>query len=539
MPDRHRAFFWALMIGIAGVYGLVAFEVAHAEYALVSDYIDVSLMHGGWWPAGFLRRLVDPFEDGAWLYRPFADALSWVLALMFKEHVGVWHAVLILSRALSTWAAYAVARQFVPSVPATCAATAYFAFFPAIPEIDLIRVETALMPTLALAFYGYLRLARGSATTRVTAITAIAFVLATMTKEVVAPILIVLLILTAPPMWRRGAASRVALGIMIVAMLNQAYRFLLVLQDPYSQPSAGGLLHALFTQARWTAKIMLLVTTSFPLVPLVLIGWIVLGLMAIGRDRSRINISALLLAGLSVAMGVAAPYPALRYLSPAAFFLVPLIALGVEESRRRISEKGSDRVAFATMVLMIVFGGAVLCAQAASMRNSTRADWLLLQHAARALAAGRDVYMIEDYEFERAFWVRAELAGVDPRYPFITYVAKQALSGQTIVWPPPPMPPVNLTGLVPAEPRGRFATVKLPYDFPPGSLVIPASPELDRLEADVAVERRIDFRYSDVVSRVLGGFFRMARLTNPKFRYVHDLGESPFPGHYWMTFSGR
>src|SRR5207253_1874688 len=110
-----------------------------------------------------------------------------------------------------------------------------------------------------------------------------------------------------------------------------------------------------------------------------------------------------------------------------------------------------DGVAYVTMLLFIVFGGAQLAAQAASMKNSTAADDQLLRYAASAMAGGRNVAMIEDYDFERAFWVRAELAGIDPRYPFITYVAHQASQGLPIVWPAPVTAPVNLTGSVPAN----------------------------------------------------------------------------------------
>jgi hypothetical protein len=538
MPEPRRTFQLTLAIGVAAVYGVVAIEVAHAHYLLVSDYIDITMIHGGWWPAAIGRRLVDPFAPGAWLYRPFADAMSWLLALALEQHVGAWHVLLIGFRLISAWAAYAVAREFTASAVASCTAAAYFAFFPAIPEIDLTRVETYLMVTLALAFYGYCRLARGATSMAVVAMTAFAFIAATMSKEVVAPILFVLLCFVAPLLWRRGAASRWLLAAMVAAMANQAVRFILLAQEPYAH-QRGGRIAALMHQTAWVAKILLLVTTNFPLIALLLAAWLALGARALLRDRSVRSFAVITLAALSVGMAALAPYPAIRYLSPSAFFLVPILGAGVDESRRMIRPRIADIAAYAALLLMIVFGGAQLAAQAASMRNSTAADWRLLQDAATALANGRNVSMLEDFDFERAFWVRGELAGVDARYPFITYVAARSAAGQPIDWPPPATGPVNLTGLVPANPRGRFATVRPPYRFERGALVIPANPGVRSIPADVAEEKVIDFRDGSAATRVLARFYAAARKINPKFHYLYDLGETEFPGHYWVTFAAR
>jgi hypothetical protein len=537
MPEPRRAFQVTFWFGVIVVYGIVAVEISRSQYSLVSDYIDITLMHGGWWPAGIVRRLVDPFAPGAWLYRPFADAMSWVLAQLFEQHVGVWHALLIGFRLISTYAAFALARGASDSAVASCLAASYFAFFPAIPEIDLTRVETYLILTLSLAFYGYVRLSRGTASNAMVAMTAIAFICATMSKEVVAPVLFVLVCFAAPLFWRRGGIARWLLAAMTIAMANEGVRFVLLFFEPYTR-GRQSLIATVARQSVWTAKILLLATTNVPLVPLLLLVWLALGLRAILRRPTTPMVSAMVLLALSVAMSMTAPYQAIRYLSPAALFMVPVIAAGVEESRRIVRASIVNVAAFATMVLLIIFGGAQMCAQAVAMRNSTAADWRLLQYAATALANGRNVTMLEDYDFERAFWVRAELAGVDGRYPFITYVASRAAAGLPIEWPPPPAGPVNLTGLVPEHPRGRFATVRAPYRFDRGALVIPANPSVRTIDANVAEEQTFDFR-DDALTRGLRVFAAVARKVNPKFRYVYDLGETEFPGHFWTTFAAR
>src|SRR5438477_375982 len=220
MPEPRRTFQVTLALGVLAVYALVALEISRSHYALVSDYIDLALVHGGRWPAGIVHRLIDPFAPGAWLYRPFADAVSWLLALALERHVGAWHALLIAVRLVSAWAAFALARDNAGSAAASCTAAAYFAFFTAIPEIDLIRVETFLILTLSVAFYGYWRLARRGAGGAMVGMMAAAFVCATMSKEVVAPLLFVLLCFAGPVLWRRGRGSRWPLAQMAAAMAN-------------------------------------------------------------------------------------------------------------------------------------------------------------------------------------------------------------------------------------------------------------------------------------------------------------------------------
>jgi hypothetical protein len=325
---------------------------------------------------------------------------------------------------------------------------------------------------------------------------------------------------------------------MVAAFANQAVRFVLLSQEPYAH-QRGGRIHALLQQSAWVAKILGLITTNFPLISLLLLVWLALGARAMLREKNAWSFCTMALAGMSVAMAVLAPYPAIRYLSPAAFFMVPILAAGVEESRRLMKPAIVDAAAFAAMLLMIVFGSAQMGAQAASMRNSTAADWRLLQYAATALASGRNVAMVEDFDFERAFWVRAEVAGIDARYPFITYVAARSTAGLPIEWPAPPTPPVNLTGLVAPNARGRFATVRPPLVFEPGTLVIPANPGIRAVAARVVEEQRFDFRDGSALTRFLQHFYAFARRINPKFHYLYDLGETEFPGHYWVTFAAR
>lgn len=530
MAEPRRVFVVTFVLGVVVVYGAVAIEISGAHYSLVSDYIEMANMHAGFWPAAILKRLVNPFDAGAWIYRPFADVVSWLLGVILEHHVGAWHALLIAFRLISVGAAYAVAR----TISGTCAAivaAAYFAFFPAIPEVDLTRVETYLILTLSLAFYGYVRLARGGSGVW---LTALAFIAATMSKEVVAPLMVLLFAFFVPVLWRRGTAGGAALAAMALALLNDVVRFVLLFFEPYAVHRQGGMISALAHQGFWVAKVLLLATTNVAIMPLLLLVWFALGAYALWRDRA-IAIGAMLL--LSLAMAVIAPYPALRYLSPAAFFVVPLLAAGIEESRRRMP-KAADVCAYASLVLFIVFGGAQLAAQAASMKNSTTADDQLLRYAAGALARGRDVVMIEDYDFERAFWVRAELAGIDPRYPFITYVGYQSARNLPIVWPKPVAAPVNLTGAVAANAAGRFATIRPPLHFVPGALVIPANPEIRTIAANAKPEMTFDAR-DDAMTHFLARFERFAHTTNPKFHFLFDLGEWPFPGSSWTVFAAQ
>ena len=170
-----------------------------------------------------------------------------------------------------------------------------------------------------------------------------------------------------------------------------------------------------------------------------------------------------------------------------------------------------------------IFGGAQLVAQAASKLATTRADRALLETAARAMARGQDVVILEDEDFERSFWMRAELVGVDPRWPFLSYVAQQYATHRPVVWPaPPPGGPVNLTGLV--KPGGRFLMNG------GDGLIIPANP---MHVPPYPVASVIDFREDDALHVPLMTFRKLARRVNPKFRYVYDLGEVEWPGYSW------
>src|SRR5205814_177985 len=163
--------------------------------------------------------------------------------------------------------------------------------------------------------------------------------------------------------------------------------------------------------------------------------------------------------------------------------------------------------------------------QGASTRACSGADLRLLQEQASALSGGRDVVVIEDADFERGLWMRAELAGVDPRWPFLTYVAQQYAHDKPVVWPVPPAGPVNLTGLV--QPRGRFMTSPVSAD----ALIVDANPLV--VPRGYEVVRQIDFRNDDALVPALEIFRRVARFINPKFRYSYDLGEVVFPGYSW------
>jgi len=238
--------------------------------------------------------------------------------------------------------------------------------------------------------------------------------------------------------------------------------------------------------------VLLLVATSFPLLSLLLAVLLALGGIALIRESKG---TAPLLA-LSLGMAIVAPYPAIRYEYPAALFLVPCLTLGVQQLRERVAQP----VAAITIVLLAIFGGASLWAQAAAMRASSREDWRFLNEVASAFSVGHGIAIVDDPDFERSFWIRAELVGVDPRWPFLSYVARQYAEGKPVIWPKPPAGAVNLTGRV--HPTASSLD----------TLVTPANPV-------VGVDR--------------SAFTRFARILNPRFHYAVDLGHSPYPGHYW------
>jgi hypothetical protein len=517
----QRRIAWLLAAGVAVVYGLVIAEVARAEYSLIDDYRAFALIHMGAARVTLLQTLVDWRAPDAWLYRPFPDAISYSLAVIFRHHPGAWRALLIVVRLLCVLVAFRIARAAASTIAAACAATAYFAFFPAIPELHLLRVEGWLVLVVSIALLGWIRLERGGETSL--AATAVAFVLATASKEIMAPILILLLALLARHFWRRGGAARAMLAVMTAAVLFQTGRFALLFRDPYAR-GGSGIAH-LAHNALWAAKTLLLATSSFPLLSLVVVLWLIAGADALRRAPRVYAAGLAAMIAASLALALAAPYDAIRYLYPTALLLVPLLAM----------PRQPDRVAAVLVVFLMVFGGAQLVAQAASTRACSRADWRLLREQAAALSNGRDVVVIEDADFERGLWMRAELAGVDPRWPFLTYVAQQYAGAKPVVWPPPPAGPVNLTELV--QPRGRFMTVPPSGRVAGDALIVDANPLV--IPAGFNVGAQIDFRSKDALAKPLDLFRRGARVVNPKFRYSYDLGEVPFPGYSWPMLQPR
>lgn len=537
----NRRSWYGLLIGlIAIVYALVAIEAARSEFLLVDDYLSFAMSRIGEWPAGIAASLADFSSPGAWLYRPFRDAMSWLFSTIFRNRPGVWHLVLLALRLASVALAFGIARRSASSAVAVVAGAAYFAFFPAIPELGLFRAESYLMPALAAAFLGWLRLSRGE---DAVAWTAIAFVLATMSKEIMAPLLAVLFLLLAPLFWRRGNGARLALLLMFAALLNQSVRCAMAMSDPYAQGS-GSLVARAAANAFWTAKVLLLAATSFAPLSLILLALFVLGGLSILRQiraaQTHFFAAGIVLMVLAATgLTIAGAYPAIRYIYPIALFLVPVLALGVDELRRIAGDRLAAATACGAVVLLAIFGGANLWAQAAAMRASTRADWQLLNHVANAFARGEDVTVIDDPDFERAFWIRGELVGVDPRWPFLSYVAQQYAADKRVIWPRP-AGAINLTGRVPAEPRARFLLISQKSDFSAvRGMLIPANPftEVERLPRGVTVAQRIDYRHDDFSFTPLSAFARLAHYVNPRFHYAVDLGHSPYPGHYWVILS--
>src|SRR5437867_9160631 len=136
-------------------------EVARAKYSLIDDYRAFTLIHIGAARATLLRTLVDWRAPDAWLYRPFPDAISYALAAGLRHHPGIWRVLPILVRLACVSGAFRIARAVAPTLAAACAASAYFAFFPAIPELHLLRVEGWLVLAVSIALVGWVRLERG------------------------------------------------------------------------------------------------------------------------------------------------------------------------------------------------------------------------------------------------------------------------------------------------------------------------------------------------------------------------------------------
>jgi hypothetical protein len=535
-----RAWTIALAVLVALVYGGVAFEIARAEFQLVNDYRPFAMSRMEVWPEHMAETLLDLTRDGAWLYRPYPDAMEWMFSTWFRNHPGAWHLLVFTLRLITVFYGFRIAREYA-SAPAATAAAAYLAFFPAVPEINLLRAENWLMPLMAMTFFGWIGFEKG---THRSYSTAVAFVLATLAKEIMAPLLALLLVLLARHYWRRRIVGRVLLAVMSVALAYQSAHFLLMFADPYGSAST-----ALFSNAYWVVKVTLLPTLTFPLFSLVLLLYFLAGarrLAATLRDDATrvqaIGLAILFLA--SIGMAIVAPYQAIRYVYPAALFAVPLLGLGMDELGRIAGVPTRDVLAGATAIVLAVFGGTALWAQAASMRASSRADWDLLRFLAAGLAAGRDVVVIDDADFERSFWMRAELVGVDPRWPFLSHVARRYAAGQSVVWPPPPAGPVNLTNTARAsESRGRFFLVPKQFDFERvayDAIVVQANPHdgsspTTPQSLTIMGLGQFDHRHSGS-ALALERFHALARLINGRHRFGNDLGETAFPGHYWVVY---
>ncbi|HET8798358.1 MAG TPA: hypothetical protein VFO89_11760 [Thermoanaerobaculia bacterium] len=532
----------ALALLVCAVYAHVAFEVVHAELMLVNDFRPFTMARLGMLPGEILRTLTDATREGAWLYRPFPDLMEWLLSSSLREQPGAWHLVILSLRLVTIALAYAIARE-AGSPPAAAAGAAYLAFFPGIPEINLLRADNWLMPLLALTFLGWMRMQkRGESTPALRGVTAAAFVLATMSKEIFAPFLAIFLAMLAPHYRRRG---RLLLAVMLLALANQAVRFALMFADPYAAADSG---RSLLKNGLWVAKTLLLATNAFIPFSLLILGVLLLGALRLvrwmrDRETRALAIGIALPAALSLGMALTAPYHAIRYACPAALFLVPCVVAGFDELASLVRPAARNIVAAVWIAVFALFGGTALWAQAASLRASSNADWEMLQTIAHAYASGRDVVVIEDADFERSFWMRAELAGADPRWPFLSSVATQYATAKPITWPPPPAGPVRLTGWQSAAP-GRFLLVPKTFDFrslPGDPIIVPANPFVDapQVPPSLAIVQRFDARGTTRSSRTLERFRAFARSLNRRFRFGHDLGETEFPGHYWVALAVR
>jgi hypothetical protein len=501
--------------------------MAGAHYMLVDDFRPFAMAKVVSWPSETLATLFDFGREGAWLYRPFPDVMEAVLSRAFGSHSGAWHLLMICVRLATIGTAFAIARSAAPWPP-SIAAAAYVAFVPAMPELQLIRAESWLMPALGFTLLGWLQSVRRPKTT------ALAFILATMAKEVVAPLLGLLFLLLVPFYWRK---NRGLLAAMAIALLNQVVHFVLVFTDPYAK--SAGLVATAMKNAVWVTKSLLFVTTTFPLFSLFLAAWFVLGIVRLLRLRTMTAAGIALLFVAAVGMALIAPYQALRYIYPAALFAVPILALGIEQLRDLAGARVATTFAAISIAVLAIFGGATLWAHSVAANASSRVDWELLESLDVAFAS-HDVVIVEEPQFERLFWMRAELVGVDPRWPALSYVARQYDAGSPVQWPAAPWGRLNLTGKGVAAPKGRVILVPRTFDFsrvPANAVVVNANPPGIHpwVPQPLTIVETYDHRLETPAARALERFRTNALRFNRRFRYEWDLGDSGFPGHFWIV----
>jgi hypothetical protein len=496
-------------------------ELSQANYnPLVNGYRAYGRTSMGTWPTVLASQL-NPLHPTEWLYRPLPESMEWAFSEVFRRWPGGWYVAVLGVRVLMVALVWMLSGWLSTSMATRAAVTSYAALFPSFPEPQLIYAETPLLALLAAVLFGLARLcAEEDPPPGLVAATAVAFVLLTLCKEILAPMSAVLFAALLLPLrpWR-SRAGRVAGLVMGMALLLQALHCARAVAAPYANPAAALDRSAqVLGNLKWFVGHTLLWTTNLKLTSLLLAGLLAAGTVAAGRrvlsGRWREALPAL--AGSAALLGVLAvhlgtPYQAVRYIYPAAVLLVPTLALGLAALGARWATARTG-VALVLVLTLAMLNAPALWAQAVSMRRSTEADWALLELLAlrRADGEGVDVALSATMGKERIQAILFEQAGV---------------------W--------RIPGFSP--PRGRGHVVEFAYELPqptpPRDLVLVAPPDAVGVpDLGPGVELRVPPSAAlPLFGRFLTGFERVARRLNPAYAYPCDAGSSPFPGHHWRV----
>lgn len=513
---------WRLSFALGLVYVPLFLLISQCDYSLVNDFRPFHMDFSGRWPKEIMDRMINPSAMEYWLYRPVPEMLEWFFAGVFRGSPGVWHLLTLGMRIVTISLVWKLLVAFNLSRKSVIFATLFVAFFPAIPEVWLTYAEIWTMPLLLASYLGLVKLYtfRDKLCENRALIlkTTIAFVLLSMCKEVLAPLSFVFLIGYFFVLWKNGKLlGRAALVVMGVALIVQAHHCIMTLHAPYGA-SRISMIERVGGNSIWIIKNLFLFNTNILPVSLILIAIFIAGFgYLVWQCRERREIAAIALGGLMVCVAVNSivPFRALRYLYPCGIMMAVVLGFGIDFLIVWLPKTRCGHYVLTFVIAAIyVFNTPVLLAQAFVMWNTSRTDWLFLNHVVVEFSKGRDVVLIKSANYERSYWIKGELEGV------------------------------NMTGQLGVRGVGRYIEIEKVEDVvntKPNSLIILAN----AFEAQdsgglknslLAEEKRFDLRNDGIIFPLLGKWRAIVLKLNPCFEYVSDAGSSRFPGHYWITY---
>ena len=498
--------------------------VQKCEYFLVNDFRPYHISYFENWPQRVLSYF-NPFDRGVWLHRPVPESFEWISSLVFKGHPGLWHIVSLSFRLFTIALVWKLLGYFKCSHHARIIGTLFIAFFPAFPESQLIFAETLLVPFLVITYIGFMEMYKEEVVhntkTSLAVITAVSFILATMCKEILAPLSLVFVVSFYFALWRKQKYFLKTLYIiMSLATLLQLQRCSMTIFQPYAHgnENTGHSFTGMIINLLWILGDSFLLRTNIAPTTVLLFFFSSIGIYQLVRmlkNKNTLNIVAFLCLFsfiTCVAIHILTPYRALRYLYPGAILLVPIIAYGYDAffpSKTRIK-----RWIFRYLVCAIFFFNLPgIYAQALSMQTSSKADWAFLSYIVQQYSSGKDIVFVKDEDYERSIWAKSELQGV------------------------------NLTGQLRLGSNGHILEVERSIDFKqlnPNSIVV-FTPILysDKNKLDIPslkVDKKFDFTRQGTPYVLLSYIQTFAKTFNPFYRFLAEGGSAPFPGHYWQTY---